>query len=216
MLGGVLLAVGCAEGGRVGVGEVEVVGQFGMLAGHGGDALHRGHDAALLAVLAHRQVLLLHVAVLGLQHEAGNLEVAESAALHFEQEIVGQVFQLVVLLQLVLQVDDVLQSLQEPYVNLRQLLDALHGVALFQSLCDGEDAQVGGVGQLVVEVVEAGVVVAHEAVHALANHAQALLNHLLEGAADGHDFAHRLHDEPMRRLTPANLVRSQRGILQIM
>ena len=36
-------------------------------------------------------------------------------------------------------------------------------------------------------------VVAHETMHALANHAETLLDDFLEGAADAHDFAHRLH-----------------------
>ena len=86
-----------------------------------------------------------------------------------------------------------LQSLQEPHVNLRQLLDALNGVALLQGLGDGKDAQVGGVGQFVVQVVKLRVVVAHKAVHALTNHAQSLLDHLLERATNRHNLAHRLH-----------------------
>ena len=146
----VRLTVGLCEGRRMGVGEVQVVGQFGMLRSHGRYALHRRHDATLLAILANLQVLLLHVATLGLQYEAGNLEVAESGTLHLQQEIVGNLLELVVCLQLMLQVNDVLQALQEPHVDLGQLLDALNGVALFQSLSDGEDAQVGGVGQCVV------------------------------------------------------------------
>ena len=86
-----------------------------------------------------------------------------------------------------------LQSFKEPYINLGQFLDALNGIALFQSLGNSEDTQVGGVGQLVVEVVELGVVVAHEAVHALTNHAQTLLNHFLERATDTHYLTYRLH-----------------------
>ena len=86
-----------------------------------------------------------------------------------------------------------LQSFKEPYINLGQFLDALNGIALFQSLCDSKDTQVGGVSQLVVEVVELGVVVAHEAVHALSNHTQTLLNHFLERATDRHNLTHGLH-----------------------
>ena len=86
-----------------------------------------------------------------------------------------------------------LQTLQEPDVNLGQLFDALNGVALFQCLRNSEDSQVGGVCQCVVEVVELGMVVAYETVHALTNHAQTLLNHLFERAADRHDFTYRLH-----------------------
>ena len=88
------------------------------------------------------------------------------------------------------QVNDMLQTREEPLVNFRQFLDTLDGVALFQGLGDGEDAQVGWILQSVVNIVEACVVVAHEAVHALSDHAQTLLDHLFEGAADGHDLAH--------------------------
>ena len=92
-----------------------------------------------------------------------------------------------------LQIYDVLQTLQEPHVNLRQFLDALDGVTLFQRLSDGEDTQVGRISQLLVEVLELRVVVAHESVHTLTDHSQSLLYHLLEAATDTHDLTHRLH-----------------------
>ena len=86
-----------------------------------------------------------------------------------------------------------LQTRQEPLIDLGQLLDAINGVAFLQGLCNGKDAQVGGILKGIVEVVEADVVVANEAVHALSNHAKALLNHFFEGATDRHDLANRLH-----------------------
>ena len=79
---GIDLTVGLSECRCVGVGEVQVVGQLGMLAGNGGDALHAGQDALLLTVLANLQVLLLHIGRLGLQYEAGYLEVRETALLN--------------------------------------------------------------------------------------------------------------------------------------
>ena len=193
MCGLIRLAVGRSESRRVGVGEVQVVGQLGMLAGNGGDTLYRRHHTHLLAVLTNLQVLLLHIGTLCLQYEAGNLEVREATLFHFEQQLGGQFLQLVVLLQLVLQVDDVLQTLQEPDVNLGQLLDTLYSVAFLQSLCDSKDAQVGRILQGVVQVVELGVVVAHETVHALTNHTETLLNHLFERASDRHNLTNRLH-----------------------
>ena len=164
-----------------------------MLGGHCGNTLHAGQDALLLTVLTNSQVLLLHITALGLQYKAGNLEVAESATLHLKQQLVGQFLELVVLLQLVLQVDDVLQTLQEPDVDLRQLLDTLDGITFLEGLGDGEDTQVGRISQFLVEVVELRVVVAHKAVHALTNHTEAFLHHLLEATADTHDLTHRLH-----------------------
>ena len=90
-------------------------------------------------------------------------------------------------------VDNVFQFADEPRVNLGQFVDAFDGISLFQRLCDGEDTQVGWVGQFVVQVRETGMVIAHEAVHALTNHAQAFLDNLFKRPSDGHDFAHRLH-----------------------
>ena len=142
---------------------------------------------------AHLCVLLLHIARLRLQHETANLEVGKSRNLCLLKQGVGQFFERVILLQFVLDVNDMLQALQEPYVNLCQFLDALHGISLFESLCNSEDTQVGGVLQFVVEIVETGVVVTHKSVHSLTNHAQSLLYHLLKRATYCHNLANRLH-----------------------
>ena len=178
---------------RVFVREIQIIRQFGMLGSDGRNALHRRHNATILAVLAHFEILLFHIAVLRFQDETGNLEIAESAAFDFKQQLVGQSLKRVVFHQLMLQIDDVAQFFEEPNVDFREFLDALDAVALFQSLRNGENAQVGGVFQCVVEVVEMGVVVAHETVQTLPNHSQTFLNHLLERAANRHDFADRLH-----------------------
>ena len=118
MRGRVRLAVGLCKGGSVSIGEVEIVGKLRMLRGYRWDALHRGQNAFLLAVFTNGQILLLHVAAGGFQNEACNLEVGESTLLYLQQQRVRQVFQTVVLHQLVLQVDNMLQTLQEPLVNL--------------------------------------------------------------------------------------------------
>ena len=74
--------LGICKGWHVGVGEIQVVCQFGVLAGYRGYALHAGQDALLLTVLPNLQILFLHVAALWLQDEAGNLEVGESTPLN--------------------------------------------------------------------------------------------------------------------------------------
>ena len=73
-----------------------------------------------------------------------------------------------------------LQALQEPHVNLGQFLYALHAVALFQSLCYGEDTQIGWVGKFLFHIIEMNMLVANKSVHTLTYHAQTLLYHLLE------------------------------------
>ena len=163
-----------------------------MLAGHGIDALHGRQDAALLAVFAYGEVLFFH-AVGGLQDEACNLEIGEAGAFHLAEFLVGDFLQTVELLQFVLEVNDMLQALQEPDIYLGQFFNALHGIAFLQGLSDGEDAEVGRILQGIVEVVELRVVVAYESVHTLSDHAETLLDHLLETAADAHDLTHGLH-----------------------
>ncbi|EJP32999.1 hypothetical protein HMPREF1146_0001 [Prevotella sp. MSX73] len=177
------------------VGGIEIVGEFGMLAAHGLYALDGRHDVHPLAPGAHLQARLLHVG-LALEHEAGYLEVGEARGLHLAHEVGRDVVEPVAGFEPVLEVDDVAQPFEKPLVYLGEFLDAPDGVAPLHGLGDGKDAQVGGVGELLVEVVKVYVVVAHEAVHALAYHAQAFLYHLLKRAADGHDLAHRLHRRP--------------------
>lgn len=58
--------------------------------------------------------------------------------LGLEQQLVGYMGDVVVLLQLVLDPDDVLQLLEEPAVDLRQLVDALDGVPVLQRVRDDE------------------------------------------------------------------------------
>ena len=68
---------------RMSISEVEVIGQFGMLAGHRIDTLHAGQYAVLFAITSHHQVLFFHIGAGVLQHETGYLEIAEAGALHF-------------------------------------------------------------------------------------------------------------------------------------
>ena len=89
-----------------------------------------------------------------------------------------------------LEVNDVLKAVEEPLVNLCEFFDALNGVTFFQRLSDSKHAEVSGVGEFFVKVVKRCVVVAHEAVHALTNHAKTLLNDFFEATADRHDFTY--------------------------
>ena len=117
--------------------------------------------------------------VLCLQYEAAYLEVREAQNLGLAQYLGRNLLQCVVFRKLVLVVYNILHALDEPRVDLGQLLDALDGVAFLQSLGDGKDTEVGRIGKLLIQVVELGVVVAYETVHSLTDHAQTLLEHLL-------------------------------------
>ena len=86
-----------------------------------------------------------------------------------------------------------LQTLQEPDVNLGQFLNTFYSITFFKSLSNSEDTQVGRICQLIVKVVELRMVIAYESMHALSDHTETLLDHLLKGTANGHNLAHRLH-----------------------
>ena len=146
-----------------------------------------------LAVGAYSEVLLLHVAVPNLQDESRYLEVRESESLRLAHHAGLYLLKTVIRLKPVLEVHDVLHALDEPWVNLCQLLYALYRVSLLECLRYGEDTEVGRIGQLLVEVLEFRVVVADKAVHALSYHSETLLEHLLERAANGHYLTDRLH-----------------------
>ena len=161
-----------------------------MLGSHCRDALHGGQDAKFLSVGANGQILLLHVASMHIEHAPCYLEVAEAKHLCLRQDIGRNLLDGVVSLQFVLEIHDVLHALDEPLVYLRKLFNALYRVTFFEGLSEGEDAEVSGVSQFFVEVLELHMVVADEAVHALPYHSQALLKHFLEAATDTHNLAH--------------------------
>ena len=85
------------------------------------------------------------------------------------------------------------QLVQEPAVDVRERMDPVHGVARLEGRGDGEDARVRGMRQREIQVLRHVRLVAHEAVRALADHPDALLDGLLEGPADGPHLADALH-----------------------
>ena len=161
-----------------------------MLAAYGRYALDGRYDAELLAMVAYGDIGFLPCDALLLAYAACYLEITEAHDLGLAQGIGRYAPDAVVGFELVLLVDDVFQSLQEPLVNLGKLFDTVDGITLLKGLGDGKDAQVCGVGKLVVEVVEVQTLVAHEAVHALPYHTQTFLNEFLETAADRHYLAY--------------------------
>ncbi len=135
----------------------------------------------------------MHVVVFVLEaHGAGYLEVGEAVDLGLAQQVAVESVD-VAFLQPLVDVDDVLELIEEPLVNLRQVVNLVDGVALVHGLGDNEHTLVGGVAQGLIDVGNLQFLVLHIAVHALANHTQALLNGFLEVAANGHHLADRLH-----------------------
>ncbi len=176
------------------VGEVEVVGLCREFAGQCVNLLDHRHDAQLLTLCTDAQDLLFCLlGHLTLQQGAANLEVGEAFLLGFEQQLGRHILHLAVLLQFVVGIDDALEFLQEPLVDLGEVVYLVNGIAGLHGLADDEDALVGWFVQCLVDVGHLQNLVLQEAVHALSNHAQTLLDGLFEGAADGHDLTYRLH-----------------------
>ena len=86
-----------------------------------------------------------------------------------------------------------IKLLQEPTVNLCQFMNLIDGVTCIECLFNNKDTLVGRLFQSLVHIVNLEFLVVNKTVHALANHAQALLDNLLKGATDGHNLANRLH-----------------------
>ena len=125
--------------------------------------------------------------------ETCDLEVAETEDFGFAENLCAEVFNLVVRFEFVLEIDNVFEFADEPRIDFGEFVNAVDCVALLQRLRNRKNAEVGRVCEFVVEVGKLGVVVANKTVHTLSNHPQTLLNQFLEGAADGHNFAHRFH-----------------------
>ena len=116
------------------VGYIEVVGLSRILCSQGINLLHYWQDAIALALVANQQGSLVHVAQLLLQaHGTGYLEVGETINLGCAEQILIKSID-VALLHLFINVDDVLQLLKEPLVNLGQVVNLIYSIALVHCL----------------------------------------------------------------------------------
>ena len=116
------------------VGYIEVVGLSRILCCQGINLLHYRQDAIALALVANQEGSLVHVAQLLLQaHGTGYLEVGKTVDLSGAEQILVKSIDVALLHRLV-DVDDVLQLLKEPLVNLGQVVNLIYGIALVHCL----------------------------------------------------------------------------------
>lgn len=174
------------EGDIVGGGvvrSVQVVGISRELGGKGINLLHEWLDTEVLTASAD---LILSAA-----DGIGDLSVGESHLLGLHEEILLEAEEASNVLHLVSAVDNVLELVQEPLVNLGQVVETVDSVALVEhSLADSQPTAVSWVLELVVEIVK---LVSLETDEAGVNLANGLLDGLLEGSANSHDLSDRLH-----------------------
>mmetsp|Transcript_33629 Transcript_33629/g.83769 ORF Transcript_33629/g.83769 Transcript_33629/m.83769 type:complete len:577 (-) Transcript_33629:2098-3828(-) len=177
------------------VGHVQVVGRGGRLRAGRVDLLDDGPNAMAQARGTHVHLTRRHAVT----NETGDLLVGEARLFGDEhggrrQLVQGDAGQHTP------HVRDALLLPQEPWVDLRQRVDAVHRPAPVECGCHREDARVRRhlkcVGQLRVRgdaVVAEADLGRLEAEAGGVDHAQRLLQRLLPRATDGHHLAHRLH-----------------------
>ena len=177
------LILECDVVGRGVVGGVEVVGVSGELSGQSINLLDPGPDAELLSSSADK--------VLSAVNSHGDLLVGETELLGLEDVLLLEGLEAAKLLHLLLAVNNVLELVEEPLVDLGKLMDLVNRVVLVDhGLANSQPAAVGRVLELKVEILE---LVALEPDKAGVNLADSLLERLLKGTTDGHNLTNRLH-----------------------
>ena len=175
------------------VGYIEVVGLCRILCSQGVYLLHYRKDAIVLAKAADGKTGLSHVAQLLFKtHGTRNLEIGKSIDLGGTQEFLVQSIDVALLHRLV-DIDDVLQFLEEPLVNLGEFMNLVNSISLVHGLGNHEHTLICWLLQGCIDIINLKLLVLYEAVHALTYHTKTLLNGLLEVAADGHHLTYRLH-----------------------
>ena len=130
--------------------------------------------------------------ILSAAHSLGDLLVRETELLGLEDDLLLKSKEAADLLELLCAVDDVLELVQEPLVDLGEIVQPVDGVALVvHGLANGEPSAVGGVRELVVKVL--AVLLGLETEELGVDLSAGLLERLLEGAANSHDLTDRLH-----------------------
>ena len=164
--------------GRTVVGGVKVVGVGRELGGESVNLLNPGMDIEGLASSPNL--------ILSALDSVGDLSVRETHLLGTENLIFLQVLEATSLLKLTGAVNNVLELVEEPLVDLGQLVNLVDRVVLVEhSLTDSEPSAVGRVLELVVEVLE---LVALESDESGINLSNSLLERLLKGSANSHDL----------------------------
>ena len=178
---------------HTGVCNIQIVGLCRVFRSKGVYLFYYRKDAVVLAQLSYYKTCLCHAVKLLLQADCTSyLEVGETIDLcRAHQLLVKCIY--IALLHLLINVDDMLQLLEEPLVNLSQLVDIVNGISLVHSLRDDEDTLVCRFTKSSVDIRNLEFLVLNEAVHALTDHTETLLDSLLEVAADSHYLTDRLH-----------------------
>ncbi len=189
------------------VGRV-VVGRVGLELGRAGvHQLVDRLDADLHAQPPH--------AALVDARQLGDLGVGEAVALGLAQQVERHRALVAGGGDALLHLDDLAHVVEEPGVDLRQVGDVGDGHAVLEGVLHVEEAVGVRPGELGAQLLRLDALLADavQAAEADLQPAQALLQRLLEGAADGHRLADGLHRAVSVSSAPGNFSKAQRGIL---
>ena len=120
------------------------------------------------------------------------LEVGETINLCRTQQFLIQSVD-IVLLQRLINIDDVFQFFQEPFVNLGEFMYLIYRVILVHSLRYDENTLVGRFTKSSIKVFYLELLILNKAMHALPNHAKSFLNSFFKVTTNSHNFTDRLH-----------------------
>ena len=94
------------------------------------------------------------------------------------------------LLQFYVGVENVLQLLQEPLVNLCEVVDLVDGVAAMKGFLHHQYTLISWCLEGSFHIVNFQLLIADKTMKTLSDHAKPLLDSLFEGATDCHHFTH--------------------------
>ena len=113
--------------------NIEVIGLVGIVRSEGGDPLYERHKTAGLAVVSGLVGSLVHVDLV-LIDEPADLEVRETVELCLAQQFVRHVFHAVVFLYLAGGLHYAVELVQEPFVDLGEVVYLVDGITLLEGL----------------------------------------------------------------------------------
>ena len=128
-----------------------------------------------------------------LEHESSYLEVGEAVFLGHSHRMLVYVSEVIEAGQVFSNKIYVVEFFKEPLVYLGGLMDPVYGVSCLKSLGYYEDAAVGRLFQLFLDVIYLHLLVAYEAVSSAAYHPEAFLDYLLKAASNCHDLSNGFH-----------------------
>ena len=174
------------------VSKIQVIGLGRELGGKGINLLDDRQDAQLFSAGTDLVHIVVRIAAV-LADRTLDLEIGETLLLGQTEEVFVQVLDPVHLAHFLVGGHNPGQFIQEPAVDLRKLMDAIDRISGTHRLGNDEDTIIGRFQERLVHIGDDQLFVAHETVRTLADHPQALLDGLFEGAAHSHHLTHALH-----------------------